>query len=75
MAQKNGLSYNFLLNTLFQRDPFSVSVLDRSSIVLRYFFVRPSFHLRSVAVPEAECNEEVTELEQTKKQATAKKFA
>ena len=50
MAQKNGLSYNFLLNTLFQRDPFSVSVLDRCSIDLRSFSVTPSFVLRSIFV-------------------------
>ena len=46
-------------------------MFDRFPFVLRYFFVRPSFHLRSVAVPEAGRNEEVTEPEQMKLQVIA----
>ena len=50
--------------TCQRRSPFgSRSMFDRFPLVLRYFFVRPSFVLRSVSVREARCNGDVTDKE------------
>ena len=53
--------------TCQRRSPFgSRSMFDRFPLVLRYFFVRPSFVLRSVSVREARCNGDVTDKEKTR---------
>ena len=59
--------------TCQRRSPFgSRSMFDRFPLVLRYFFVRPSFVLRSVSVREARCNGDVTDKEKIRNKPRCK---